>query len=63
MELNAEWKPVVLTGDCRPCHSCGEPVCPRCRIHYADCLCPGPSQDDLFHYREIDGCLMATPSQ
>lgn len=29
------------------------------RIHYADCSCPGPHQEDEFEYREIDGVLCA----
>lgn len=33
---------VVSAGDCEPCECCGEPICPACQEHYADCPCPGP---------------------
>ena len=48
---------VVFAGDCRPCPYCDEPVCPICEAHYADCACPGPTQEDLYDYTEIDGVL------
>ena len=54
-----KWYPVVFAADCEPCDMCGEPICPICDEHYADCLCPGPHQDDEFKYREIDGRLYA----
>lgn len=45
-----DWHPVVLAADCDPCPDCGEPVCPHCDDHYADCDCPGPTQDG-YEYR------------
>lgn len=56
-------KKVVFAYDCEPCEMCGEPVCPECHVHYADCECPGPHQDDLFEYSEIDGVLFATSTK
>jgi hypothetical protein len=35
------------------------PVCPVCSVDYAECDCPGPTQDDLFEYLEVDGILYA----
>lgn len=58
---NDDWRPVVLASDCAECEGCGEPVCPHCSTHYADCDCPGPHQDDEFEYREIEGRLQARP--
>ena len=55
------WKRVVFAGDCRPCDLCGEPLCEKCAVHYADCACPGPTQDDKYEYSEIDGLLWARP--
>lgn len=55
------WRPVVMADDCEACEMCGEPVCAGCGDHYADCDCPGPSQYDDFHYRKINGVLMARP--
>jgi hypothetical protein len=43
---------VVFAAECDECPDCGEPVCPVCVEHYADCECPGPTQDDMYEYRE-----------
>lgn len=51
------WKKVVHADECDTCDMCGEPVCKECKVHYADCECPGPTQD--YEYKEIDGVLMA----
>lgn len=54
------WRPVVEAADCAACDDCGEPVCPACDVHYADCACPGPHQCDEFEYRTAaDGHLEA----
>ncbi len=39
-------RPVIYAADCAPCELCGEPVCPRCLEHYAECPCPGPDSSD-----------------
>jgi hypothetical protein len=36
---------IVYASDCSPCEACGDPVCPRCDIHYAECDCPGPHSE------------------
>lgn len=56
-----DWVRVVEAAGCTACASCGEPVCPVCVEHYADCACPGPHQDDEYEYREVDGQLQARP--
>jgi hypothetical protein len=33
--------------------------CPACGTDYAECACPGPTQDDLYEYREVDGVMFA----
>lgn len=33
--------------------------CPHCKIDFADCDCPGPMQEDLYKYVEIDGVFWA----
>ena len=38
-------RPVVFASDCTPCSECGEPVCPVCDDHYAECACPGPHSE------------------
>ena len=58
-----EWIPVVFSADCEPCDMCEEPVCPKCAVHYAECECPGPMQEDEYQYKEIDGELFARRKQ
>lgn len=55
----SEWKRVVMAWDCEPCDMCGEPVCPVCKVHYHECECPGPDQDDIYEYRMKDEILYA----
>lgn len=36
-----------LAADCIPCpDGCGEPWCPECQKHYADCDHPGPFSEE-----------------
>jgi hypothetical protein len=56
------WKQVVCAADCiyeewDEDHEC--PTCPVCGMDYSECDCPGPTQDDLYDYKEIDGVLYA----
>ena len=53
------WTRVIFASDCLACEECGEPICLNCEDHYADCDCPGPSQEDEFKYMEKDGVLYA----
>ena len=55
----SDWVKVVYASDCDECEMCGEPVCPVCKVHYFECDCPSPTQDDEYEYREIDGVEMA----
>lgn len=48
------WKRVVFSGDTDE-----DGNCPVCGIDYADCGCPGPTQDDEYKYYERDGVLYA----
>lgn len=52
------WTKVVYACDCPTCECCGEPVCVACDTHYADCDCPGPTQDG-YDYRLRRGVLEA----
>lgn len=54
-----DWQRVVFAGDCEECFMCGEPICCECLDHYADCPCPGPTQDDEYEYKTDDGLLYA----
>lgn len=56
----AGYQRVVHAHECAECPDCGEPVCPCCNVHYADCGCPGPTQEDEYDYHEdADGVLWA----
>jgi DNA (cytosine-5)-methyltransferase 1 len=41
------WRRVVFADECRQCEDCDEVICPRCEAHYAECACPGPTQDGI----------------
>lgn len=51
------WRPVVFACECDP--DTGD--CPRCGVDYADCPCPGPTQDN-YQYAYINGVLHAKPT-
>jgi hypothetical protein len=48
------WRPVVFAADCDE-----DGNCPECHEDFADCDCPGPTQEDDFEYDEREGVLMA----
>ncbi len=49
------WLKVVYAHDCKDCDMCGEQVCQKCEMHYAECDCPGPTQEDEYEYQDFDG--------
>jgi len=56
------WKRVVFADECiyeEWDNDMEMPICPECGIEYADCNCPGPMQDDIYEYTEINGELYA----
>jgi hypothetical protein len=54
------WKPVVFAAECEPCPDCDDLIC-TCGKHYADCDCPGPSEDGV-EYSEANGVLYGRKS-
>lgn len=52
-EPKAEWQLVSFSSDCDE-----EGNCMICGIDYAECECPGPTQDG-YEYKEHDGILFA----
>lgn len=52
----SEWRRVVFSADCDE-----DGNCPECATDYAECECPGPTQDDLYEYKEDGGVLWARP--
>lgn len=56
LDEEGTWNRVIFASDCEPCECCGEPVCDICDDHYADCLCPGPTQDEI-EYKEFNSVL------
>ena len=56
MKPTSEWQPVVMSCECDE-----EGNCPFCGIDYADCPCPGPTQEEEFEYQTFDGVLYARP--
>ena len=58
MKADNDWKRVVFASECKPCGMCREPICRYCYEHYADCDCPGPTQDE-YEYKEVKGRMYA----
>ncbi len=51
--------PIVFASDCIPCPCCeDEPYCVTHEMHYAECPCLGPSEDEV----EIDEASYETPA-
>ena len=57
------WQKVKLADECEKCNDCGEPWCKDHSLHYFECSCAGPSQDDEYHYLEKNGILYARPKE
>jgi len=53
------WSKVMSAADMLECECCGEPFCPECNTHYADCECIGPTEDDVI-IKNISGVLFGT---
>jgi hypothetical protein len=53
------WSKVMGAFDMLECDDCGEPFCPECNTHYADCDYIGPNEDDVT-YKMESGILFAT---
>ena len=53
------WSKVMGACDMLECECCGEPFCPECNAHYADCECIGPTEDDCT-FKEVDGVMFGT---
>lgn len=47
------WQRVVFSADCDE-----DGNCPKCAVDYANCGCPGPTQEG-YEYQEIRGVLWA----
>lgn len=50
------WEEVVFADQLTCCVCCEEPWCAKHRMHYGECDCIGPTQDDV-EYVEVDGVL------
>jgi hypothetical protein len=48
------WQKVVFSADC---DEYGD--CPICCIDYSECPCPGPTMEEEYEYRVINGELYA----
>jgi len=52
------WRMVKLAPG-EECNSCGESWCAEHKMHYHECPCIGPHQDDEYDYKEEGGVLYA----
>jgi len=53
------WSLIQYAADMLECEDCGEPFCPECNTHYAECSCIGPMEDDVI-IKEINGFFFGT---
>ena len=53
MQKRRRWQRVVYAAECDELGNC-----PKCRIDYAECSCPGPTMDG-YEYRWRNGVLQA----
>jgi hypothetical protein len=51
------WSKVMCAADMVECEDCGEPFCPECNTHYADCECIRPTEE--AHYEMVCGFMFA----
>ncbi|MBY6093837.1 hypothetical protein [Ferrimonas balearica] len=54
--MDNTWRLVVFADECDEWGNC-----PICEIDYADCDCPGPTQEDEYEYQTVGDCLYARP--
>lgn len=54
-----QWHRVRFAADMDECPDCGEPYCPDCETHYAECACIGPMEDEAT-IRMINGVEFGT---
>lgn len=52
IDILTGWKRVVFSAECDD-----DGNCPVCETDFADCGCPGPTQEDEFEYIEVKGAL------
>ena len=48
--MSNEWRKVVFAADCDE-----DSNCPVCVLDYAECDCPGPTQDGMEYEERADG--------
>ena len=53
------WERVMPAADMLECDCCEEPFCPEHEMHYADCPCIGPHEDEVS-YASVQGFEFAT---
>jgi len=56
--LDIGFEAVVFAADVDDCPDCGEPYCSAHGMHYAECPCLGPTEDDTDYLVSADGVLM-----
>lgn len=54
------WEPVQFTRDCT-LDGATEPYCTLTARDCDECPCAGPTQDDEYEYRVVDGVMLARP--
>ena len=53
---NNKWVKIVFAADLKECDCCEDKWCPKCKSHYSECECLGPTQDGV-EYKTVKGVL------
>jgi len=47
-----KWESIVHADGLDVCPLCGQPFCGKHQMHYADCPCIGPNEDDVIYHED-----------
>lgn len=54
--MPGKWMRVVFADELPRCECCGDAWCPKHEMHFSECACIGPTEDDV-EYKEKHGEL------
>jgi hypothetical protein len=60
LDLLEGWQPVTFASDLGVCNVCDEPLCLIHDLHFGECPCLGPTQDEV-EYKQVGDVLLGRP--
>lgn len=46
------WEKIVFADECHSCDCCEEPFCVKHEMHYWECDCIGPTEDEVEYHED-----------